>query len=201
MGIIKLYHQELDNQNNYEFLNADELTANTYNNFFTLIKSLDGKFLLSKNSFTLSSYWTKEKLEMYTKEQNLEIYFVSDSEFVQLPLYKQKCLFGKYSGYSWEDIPQNYLHWALDETLEGTQYHNLVYAEIKRRAENPFFNFDPEKSSIAFGKFKDTIWAQLDDNYLQWISNTFEKNTQEKMYADATIRFKEYSKITKKSRI
>lgn len=92
--------------------------------------------------------------------------------------------FGKYSELSWNKLSSEYLYGLAD--MGNIDAQN----ELIRRAKLPI-----EEQIIGFGKHIGKYWIELDDNYLQWITDTMEPTNDKVILAYATLDFKQKNKL------
>jgi uncharacterized protein (DUF3820 family) len=98
--------------------------------------------------------------------------------FEEVPIEDKIVEFGKYKGFTYKDVPQDYLVWLIRNYDDKKS--QLASAELKRREllpkESIVKNSEIDRiriESISFGKYSGTKWCDIDSSYLEWLVNNF----------------------------
>lgn len=94
--------------------------------------------------------------------------------------------FGKYLGKKWIDLDDGYLEWIIlniDEKKELAK-KSLKFKEEKYNEDNI------ENMLISFGKHLNAKWIDLNFEYLKWITENYDKFSNEYKNAQCAIEYK-----------
>jgi uncharacterized protein (DUF3820 family) len=84
--------------------------------------------------------------------------------------------FGKYKSRLWEDVPEHYLYWLIENFDDFKA--EFGYYELKRRGIEIFVQTAPEDRLVDFGKYQGNTWKDVPSDYLVWLSRNYDDDKQ-----------------------
>lgn len=189
MKLIKVFMDYNGEHTVFEILNYKSLDNETLVALDNFAHKKNGYFRHDLELFAVMNKWDEQTAKKIFEYNDFEVFFENHDERNE-PLHKQRVYFGTYYGKRWEELPSSYLEWILATTEEQNKYWNLAYAESKRREDGGTVSFDLTKE-ITFGKYKNTPWVDLPNDYLTWIATSLDSNKENKLLAQATLQYKQ----------
>jgi uncharacterized protein (DUF3820 family) len=170
---VRLSYKKTKNGLSLKILNVFDLADEVLGKLIQFVKVRRGELIYETHTINLLRRWDLEMTAKVFEESDIIVEFERIEE--TLPLHKHVLEFGKYKGWKWENVPDDYIDWMVSANRERTIHWNLAYAEHKRRRFCSTFN---PTETIPFGKYKGTRWSDLEMSYLDWlIDNLEESNT------------------------
>lgn len=186
MEKVKLEILENDSGVDFFIQNPSEVDMLTLNKLKEFALKRSGYFLEHKAQFGIKRKLKEKQLKQIFELLEIESILIPSASFTDEHLADRVIEFGKYKGFTWRNVPLNYLEWLYTQNED-----KLAYEEIKRRKSGAV---DIENTSISIGKYKGQKWINVPSDYLNWILMKFESSHETYKFAQAVLNHRKSEK-------